>query len=81
MGYIVGGERIFKMGVFDIKEEIRRKMEEFDLSDFEYYEKMEEFKVMDIVVDVILIYVWRYVEKLEKMVEEEIDFKRKEELK
>lgn len=77
----MGGERIFKMGVFDIKEEIRRKMEEFDLSDFEYYEKMEEFKVMDIVVDVILIYVWRYVEKLEKMVEEEIDFKRKEELK
>lgn len=80
-GHTAGGERIFKMGVLDIKEEIRRKMEELDPSDPEYYEKMEELKAMDIVADAILIYARRYAEKLEKMAEEETDPKRKEELK
>ena len=80
-GHTAGGERIFKMGVFDIKEEIRKKMEELDPSDPEYYEKMEELKAMDIVADAILIYAKRYAEKLEKMVEEEKDPKRREELK
>ena len=80
-GHTAGGERIFKMGVFDIKEEIKKKMEELDPSDPEYYEKMEELKAMDIVADAILIYAKRYAEKLEKMIEEEKDPKRREELK
>ena len=80
-GHTAGGGRIFRMGVLDIKEEIKRKMEELDPSDPEYYEKMEELKAMDIVADAILIYAKRYAEKLEKMAEEEKDPKRKEELK
>ena len=80
-GHTAGGERIFKMGVLDIKEEIRRKMEELDPSDPEYYEKIEELKAMDIVADAILIYAKRYADKLEKMAEEERDPVRKQELK
>ena len=80
-GHTAGGGRIFRMGVLDIKEEIKRKMEELDPSDPEYYEKMEELKAMDIVADAILIYAKRYAEKLEKMAKEEKDSKRKEELK
>jgi len=79
--HTAGGARIFKMGVLDIKEEIKKKMEELDPSDPEYYEKMEELKAMDIAADAILIYAKRYAEKLEKMAEEEKDPKRKEELK
>ncbi|MGB9630681.1 MAG: trans-4-hydroxy-L-proline dehydratase [Candidatus Methanodesulfokora sp.] len=79
-GHTAGGERIFRMGVLDIKEEIRRKMEELNPSDPEYYEKMEELKAMDIVADAILIYARRYADKLEKMAEEEKDPVRKQEL-
>ena len=80
-GHTAGGERIFKMGILDIKEEIKKKMEELDTSDPEYYDKMEELKAMDIVADAILIYARRYAEKLERMAEEEKDPCRKEELK
>jgi Pyruvate-formate lyase len=80
-GHTAGGERIFKMGVLDIKEEIRKKMEELKPSDPEYYEKMEELKAMDIVADAILIYARRYADKLEKMAEEEKDPVRRQELK
>lgn len=80
-GHTAGGGRIFRMGVLDIKEEIKKKMGELDPSDPEYYEKMEELKAMDIVAEAILIYAKRYAEKLEKMAEEEKDPKRKKELK
>jgi len=80
-GHAQGGERIFKMGILDIKEEIRRRMQELDPNDTEYYEKLEELKAMDIVADAILIYAKRYAEKLEKMAEEEKDPRRREELK
>ncbi|MEM2730194.1 MAG: pyruvate formate lyase family protein, partial [Candidatus Korarchaeum sp.] len=79
-GHTAGGERIFKMGVLDIKEQIRRKMESLDHSDPDYYEKMEELKAMDIVADAILIYAKRYAEKLEQMAKEEKDPERKREL-
>ncbi|RZN63151.1 MAG: formate C-acetyltransferase/glycerol dehydratase family glycyl radical enzyme [Thermoproteota archaeon] len=80
-GHTAGGERIFIMGVLDIKEEIRKKMEELKPSDPEYCEKMEELKAMDIVADAILIYARRYADKLEKMAEEEKDPVRRQELK
>jgi len=80
-GHTAGGERIFKMGVLDVKEEIRKKMSELRVSDPEYYEKMEELKAMDIAADAILIYAKRYAEKLNELAEREKDPSRKEELK
>jgi formate C-acetyltransferase len=80
-GHTAGGERIFKMGILDIKEEIKKKMEELDPSDPEYYDKIEELNAMGIVADAILVYATRYAEKLERMAEEEVDTRRKEELK
>ncbi|MGB9840242.1 trans-4-hydroxy-L-proline dehydratase [Thermovenabulum sp.] len=80
-GHTAGGDRIFKKGLLDIKEEIRKKMQELDSSDPEYYDKLEELKAMDIAADALIIYAKRYAEKLQKMAEEEKDVKRKEELR
>ena len=80
-GHTAGGERIFKMGVLDIKKEIEKKMKKLDPNDPEYHDKMEELKAMNIVADAIIIYARRYAEKLEKMAEEEKDARRRKELK
>ncbi len=79
-GHTAGGDRIFKMGLLDIKREIKRKMQEIEPWDPEYYEKIEELKGMDIVADALMIYARRYAEKLEKMAKEEKDERRKKEL-
>ena len=80
-GHTAGGERIFRMGISDIKEEIRKRMNELDQRDSEYSDKIEELKAMDIVADAIILYAKRYADKLEKMAEKEKDARRKEELK
>jgi len=80
-GHTAGGEGIFKTGLLDIKEEIKKKIQEQKPSNPEYYDRIEELKAMDIAADAILIYARRYAEKLEKMANEEKDPKRKEELK
>ncbi len=79
-GHTAGGERIFQMGIEDIKREIRKRMEELEPHQEDYYEKMEELKAMEIVADAIVIYAHRYAEKLERMAKEERDEKRRKEL-
>lgn len=79
-GHTAGGERIFKMGLLDVKEEIARVMESLDPSDPEYYEKLAELKAMDIAADALLIYASRYAQKLDEMAAEEKDPQRKKEL-
>lgn len=79
-GHTAGGERVFKIGVLDIKEKIEEKMQEQKPTNPEYHDKMEELKSMDIAADAILIYAKRYTEKLKKMVKEEKDLERKKEL-
>lgn len=79
-GHTAGGERIFKMGILDVKKEIAEAMQSLDPSDPEYYEKLNELRAMDIAADALLIYARRYAEKLEKMAAEEKDPARKEEL-
>ena len=80
-GHTAGGERIFKMGLLDVKKEIEEVMQNLDPTDPEYYEKLNELRAMDIAADALLIYAQRYAEKLEKMAEEERDPARKEELR
>ncbi|GLI51240.1 glycyl radical enzyme [Tepidanaerobacter syntrophicus] len=79
-GHTAGGERIFKTGLLDIREEIKKKIEEAKPSDPCYYDKIEELKAMDIAAEAMLIYARRYKEKLEKMAEEEQNPERKKEL-
>ncbi|HHW03363.1 MAG TPA: glycyl radical protein [Thermoanaerobacterales bacterium] len=79
-GHTAGGERIFKKGLLEIKDEIKQKMQELKPSDPEYFDKMEELKAMDIAADAMLIYAERYAKKLEKMAEDENDMERKKEL-
>ncbi|MCF6097282.1 glycyl radical protein [Thermovorax subterraneus] len=79
-GHTAGGERIFEKGVLDIKEEIKKSMQELKPDDPDYKEKLEELKAMDIAADAILIYAKRYAEKLEKMAKEEENPERKREL-
>lgn len=80
-GHTAGGDRIFKKGILDIKEEIKRKIEGLKPEDPEYSGKMEELKAMDIAADAILIYAERYAEKLDKMAGEEENPVRKQEIK
>jgi len=79
-GHTAGGERIYGNGLLDIKQQIRRKMEEQKLGDPEYFQKMEELKAMDIAVDAMLIYAKRYADKLEAMALAEKNPDRKKEL-
>ena len=79
-GHTCGGERIFKVGVLEVKEEIKRVKESLDPSDPEYKEKLAELEAMEIVADAILIYAKRYAEKLREMAKEEKDPVRREEL-
>ncbi|MDW7985953.1 MAG: glycyl radical protein [Nitrososphaerota archaeon] len=80
-GHTAGGERIFKIGVLDIKKRIREKISQLDRKDPEYLEKLEELKAMDIVADAILIYAERYAKLLSDMAEKETDSERRRELK
>ncbi len=75
-GHSAGGERVFKKGLLEIKEEIGKKISQFYPGDAEY----EELMAMDIAADAILAYARRYSEKLEKMAGEEKDPGRKREL-
>ncbi len=79
-GHTAGGERVFKMGILDIKAEIAGTMKNLDPHDPQYYAKLAELTAMDIAADAILIYAIRYAQKLEKMTKEETDAQRKEEL-
>ncbi len=79
-GHTAGGDRIFKMGILDVKREIKHKMEEINPSDPEYFDKIEELKAMEIVADAIVTYAERYAEKLEKMAAEERNDQRRNEL-
>ncbi len=79
-GHTAGGERIFKKGLLEIKQDIKKEIDKLNPNDEEYYSKLEELRAMDIAADAILIYANRYAKKLEEMAEKENDEKRKKEL-
>ncbi len=79
-GHTAGGERLFKMGLLDIKEEIAQVQKSLDPADPAYYEKLVELRAMDIAADALLIYASRYAQKLEEMAKDEGNPERKQEL-
>lgn len=80
-GHTVLGSKIYKNGFLDMKEDIRKSMEELDYyNDPEAYDKMEELKAMDIAADSLLLFARRHSDKLQELAENEKDAKRKQEL-
>jgi len=80
-GHTVLGDKIYKKGFLDIKEDIRRSMESLDfLNDPEAYRKREELKAMEICADALIHYARRHAEKAKKLAVKEKDPKRKKEL-
>jgi len=80
-GHTVLGSKIYKNGFLDMKEDIRKSMEQLDYyNDPEAYDKMEELKAMDIAADSLLLFARRHSDKLRELAENEKDAKRKQEL-
>lgn len=80
-GHTVLGDKIYKKGFYDIKNDIKDSIENLDFyNDPEAYDKWEELKAMDIAADALIIYAERYSKQIEALAEEEKDGARKEEL-
>jgi formate C-acetyltransferase len=80
-GHTVLGNKIYRKGMLDIKEDIKRSLESLDFyNDSEAYAKREELKAMDISANAIIYFAERHSEKLNEMANSEKNKKRKKEL-
>ena len=80
-GHTVAGDKIYKKGMKDIKNDIKNSLDNLDFyNDKNAYEKREELKAMDIVADAIIMFAQRHAEELLKLSEIETDTNRKYEL-
>jgi len=81
-GHTVLGDKIYKKGFFDIKEDIQLSIQKLDfLNDPEAYKKREELKSMDIVCDALIHFAHRHAEKARDLARSEKNRLRKKELK
>ncbi|KEI84614.1 glycyl radical protein [Clostridium botulinum] len=80
-GHTAGGDKYYKMGFLDIKEQIKEAISKLDyLNDDEALDKKEQLDAMDIACDAIMIYGKRYSEYAAKLAQKEADPVRKKEL-
>lgn len=80
-GHTAGGDKYYKMGFLDIKEQIKEAVSKLDyLNDDEALDKKEQLDAMDIACDAIIIYGKRYSEYAAKLAQKETDPVRKKEL-
>jgi pyruvate formate-lyase/glycerol dehydratase family glycyl radical enzyme len=80
-GHTVLGDKIYKKGLLDLKEEIRRNMQDLDfLNDSAAREKMEELKAMEITADALIHYAERYSRTAKKLAKKEKSGVRRKEL-
>jgi len=80
-GHTVLGDKIYKKGFLDLKNEIEKEIENLDYyNDGEAFEKKEELEAMSIAADAILIFAKRHAEKLTKLASQETNPSRKQEL-
>jgi len=80
-GHTALGDKIYRKGFLDLKEDIRNSMARLDFyDDPEAYDKMEQLKAMDIAADALILFAGRHSEKLRELAEKEEDAKRKREL-
>ncbi len=80
-GHTVLGDKIYKKGLVDLKEEIARSMENLDfLNGPAAYKKMEELKAMKIASDALISYARRHSEVARKLAKKEKNRERRKEL-
>jgi len=80
-GHTVLDDKIYKKGMLDFKEDIRKSFLALDYEkDPEAYKKREELRAMHIVADTLIAYAKRYVEKAKELAEKETNSEIKREL-
>ena len=80
-GHTVAGDKIYRKGMLDIKNDIRETIERLDFyNDKEAYEKREELYAMDITADTLIMFGQRYGQVLAVLSEKEKDPVRRKEL-
>ncbi len=81
-GHTVLGDKIFKKGFIDLKDEIRQSIENLDFhNDPRAMVKKEQLKAMDITADALILFAKRYADALQNLANSERDPDRKKELK
>ena len=80
-GHTVLGDKIYRKGMLDIKEDIKISLGSLDLyNDPEAYARREELKAMEIAADAIIHFAERHSEKLAEMAYHEKNRDRKKEI-
>jgi trans-4-hydroxy-L-proline dehydratase len=80
-GHTALGDKIFRKGFLDIKNDIRCHLEALDFhNDPRAQDSKEELQAMNIAADAILTYAARYADRLEELQAEESDPERRREL-
>ena len=80
-GHTVLGDKIYRMGMLDMKSEIAEAIEQLDfLHDPEAFDKREELKAMDVAADALILWAEKHAVELEKLAEQERDPERRLEL-
>jgi formate C-acetyltransferase len=80
-GHTVLGDKIYKKGFLDFREEIRQTVEQLDFhTDPQAMKKKDQLAAMDITIDALIAFANRHAEDLKKLATSEIDSDRKKEL-
>ena len=80
-GHTVAGDKIYKMGMLDLKRQIQKKMEELKSSTSgDKEEKLQQLEAMEICCEAIITFARRHSEKAHRLAREEEDPQRKREL-
>ncbi len=80
-GHTALGDKIYKKGFLDLKEDIQRSMAQLDFyNDPEAYDKIQELRAMDIAADALLLFARRHSQRLEELADHENHAERKQEL-
>ncbi|RJP66158.1 MAG: glycyl radical protein [Ignavibacteriales bacterium] len=80
-GHTVCGNKIYKMGMLDLKDEVKAAIGKLDFeNDPDAFDKREQLKAMDISIDAIISLANRHAEKLESLARQEVNPERKKEL-
>ncbi len=81
-GHTVLGDKIYKKGFIDLKDEIRQSIENLDFyNDPRAMEKKEQLKAMDITADALILFAKCHANDLKNLANSEKDPDRKKELK
>jgi len=80
-GHTVLGGKIYRMGMLDMKEQIRQNKEKLDFyNDPQALDKLEELRAMDIAADALILFAERHARELDRLAAAEINPGRKKEL-